>query len=93
MPDDLAADPRRTDGPRLSGASLGAAAGDARQATGLVAGSALEHPTVGRVIRAMAAQLRQQHAKALEVERKAARFGRKVEWTGYGHKPIKPPKI
>ena len=54
---------------------------------------ALEHPTVGRVIRAMAAQLRQQHAKALEVERKAARFGRKVEWTGYGHKPIKPPKI
>lgn len=54
---------------------------------------ALEHPTVGRVIRAMAAQLRQQHAKVLEVERKAARFGRKVEWTGYGHKPIKPQKI
>ena len=64
-----------------------------RMSRGWSLDQALEHPTVGRVIRAMAAQLRQQHAKALEVERKAARFGRKVEWTGYGHKPIKPPKI
>lgn len=53
---------------------------------------ALRHPTIGPVIRGFAAQLRRQHINQQEIARKEARFGRKVEWNGYGYKPVHPKR-
>lgn len=50
---------------------------------------ALAHPTIGRVVRAFGAQLRQQAAREAVDAEKARKFGRKVEWNGYGYKPVK----
>lgn len=48
---------------------------------------ALAHPTIGKVVRAFGAQLRRQWEADQLAAAKSARFGRKVEWNGYGHKP------
>lgn len=49
---------------------------------------ALAHPVIGRVIRAFGAQLRRQHEADQASAAKEAKFGRKVEWNGYGHRPV-----
>ena len=53
---------------------------------------ALAHRTIGPVIRGLAAQLRRDHERGQEIARKEARFGRKMVWNGYGHRPMHPKR-
>jgi hypothetical protein len=47
---------------------------------------ALEQPVLGRMLRAYAAQLQRDAAAAARTAERTARFGRRVQWTGYGYR-------
>lgn len=49
---------------------------------------ALEHPAIGRVVRAFGSQLKRQALDAQKRAEKEAKFGRKVVWNGYGYVPV-----
>lgn len=49
---------------------------------------ALADPIIGRVVRPFAAQLRREHDAALQRAEREARYGRRVQWNGYGYRPV-----
>ncbi len=53
---------------------------------------ALAHETIGRVVRAFAAQLRAEAAASVAREARAARFGRQVVHNGFGFVPRFPAR-
>lgn len=50
---------------------------------------ALAHETIGRIVRAFAAQLKRQAEEKKASEAKEARFGARVAWNGYGYRRLK----
>ena len=49
---------------------------------------ALAHQTIGKVVRAFGAQLKRQWEADQLADSKAAKFGRKVQFNGYGYAPV-----
>lgn len=48
---------------------------------------ALDDPSLGRIVRGFAAQLKRDHEAQQALQAKQARFGLKVEHNGYGYRP------
>ena len=50
---------------------------------------ALAHPIIGRIIRAMGHQLKHRADDLARTQEREVRFGRKVEFNGYGVRPVR----
>jgi len=49
---------------------------------------ALDDPSLGRIVRGFAAQLKRDHEALQEHQTKQARYGTKVQHNGYGYRPV-----
>jgi hypothetical protein len=50
---------------------------------------ALAHPVIGRIVRAMGHHLRHRAQADADQQQREKRFGRKVEFNGYGYRPVR----